>query len=66
MINGQNEGPLGRFHLALIQVFGEPLTRRTTVHHQREKWSSPALQEKSVGAGQKCGYICPKIHWTNQ
>lgn len=62
MINGQNEGPSGRFHLALIQVFGEPLTRRTTVHHQCEKWSSPVLREKSVGAGQKCGYICPKIH----
>lgn len=66
MINGQNEGPLGRFHLALIQVFGEPLTRRTTVHHRCEKWSSPVLRKKSVGAGQKCGYICPKIHWTNQ
>lgn len=62
MINGQNEGALGCFHLALIQVFGEPLTRRTTVHRQCEKWSSPVLQKKSVGAAQKCGYICPKIH----
>lgn len=34
---GKNEGPLGRFHLALILVFGEPLTQRTTVQRQREK-----------------------------
>lgn len=34
---GKIEGPLGRFHLGLIQVFGEPLTQRTTVHRQCEK-----------------------------
>lgn len=34
---GKNEGPLGRFHLALIQVFSEPLTQRTTVRRQCEK-----------------------------
>lgn len=27
---GKNEGPLGSFHLGLIQVFGGPLTHRTT------------------------------------
>lgn len=42
---GKNEGPLGRFHLALIQFFSEPLTRRTTVHHHREKWSPPVLRK---------------------
>lgn len=34
---GKNEGPLGCFHLGLIQAFSEPLTQRTTVHGQREK-----------------------------
>lgn len=34
---GKNEGPLGRFHLGLIQVFGEPLTHRTTVRRRGEK-----------------------------
>lgn len=62
---GKNEGPLGRFHLALIQVFSEPLTRRTTVHCQCEKWSPSVLVQTNVqnffgGGGHICGY------WTNQ
>lgn len=50
---GKNEGPLGRFHLALIQFFSEPLTRRTTVHRQREKWSLPL--RKNGWSGTKIG-----------
>lgn len=47
---GKNEGPLGRFHLGLIQVFGKPLTQRTTVHRQYEKWISPTPSKTSTGA----------------
>lgn len=45
---GKNEGPLGRFHLGLIQVFGEPLTQRTTVHRQYEKWISQPLKKLAL------------------
>lgn len=38
---GKNEGPLGSFHLGLIQVFGGPLTHRTTVRCIRDK-SNPS------------------------
>lgn len=45
---GENEGPLGRFHLGLIQVFSEPLTQRTTVHRQCEKLSPLAPVQTNV------------------
>lgn len=44
----KNEGPLGRFHLGLIQVFSGPLTQRTTVRRQCEKWSPPAPVQTNV------------------
>ena len=62
---GRNEGPLGFFHLGLIQVLGEPLTHRTTVRGWREMKPQSGVQtnvyasqwEESWGAG-VCVCVC--------